>query len=52
VAAVRDRDALRSAADRGVAELGRLDIVSANAAITSVQEVFSRKPAFPASPRV
>jgi SDR family mycofactocin-dependent oxidoreductase len=38
VADVRDADAMRAAADRGVAELGRLDIVSANAAITSVQK--------------
>ena len=30
---VRDADALRAAADRGVAELGRLDIVCANAGI-------------------
>jgi (+)-trans-carveol dehydrogenase len=38
VADVRDRDALRSAVDKGAAELGRLDIVAANAAITSVQK--------------
>jgi SDR family mycofactocin-dependent oxidoreductase len=38
VADVRDRDALKEAVDRAVAELGRLDIVSANAAITSVQK--------------
>jgi SDR family mycofactocin-dependent oxidoreductase len=32
---VRDGDAVRAAVDRGVAELGRLDIVVANAGITS-----------------
>jgi (+)-trans-carveol dehydrogenase len=35
-AAVRDSGALKGAVDRGVAELGRLDIVSANAGISSV----------------
>jgi (+)-trans-carveol dehydrogenase len=38
VADVRDRNALQDAVDRGVAELGRLDIVSANAAIATVQK--------------
>jgi SDR family mycofactocin-dependent oxidoreductase len=38
VADVRDADALRAAADGAVAELGRLDVVSANAAIASVQK--------------
>lgn len=38
VADVRDQQALQHAVDHGVAELGRLDIVSANAAITSVQK--------------
>jgi (+)-trans-carveol dehydrogenase len=38
VADVRDVAALRAAVDRGVDQLGRLDIVSANAAITSVQK--------------
>jgi (+)-trans-carveol dehydrogenase len=33
---VRDFSALKAAVDQGVAELGRLDIVSANAGITSV----------------
>jgi len=32
---VRDRDALKRAVDDGVAELGRLDIVSANAGIST-----------------
>lgn len=36
VADVRDAGSLRRAADTGVAELGRLDIVSANAAISTV----------------
>lgn len=36
---VRDRDALRVAVDDGVGELGRLDIVCANAAVTSEQRV-------------
>src|SRR5712691_1840989 len=35
VADVRDYDALKQALDEGVARLGRLDIVSANAGITS-----------------
>jgi len=35
VADVRDYDALKQALDEGVAQLGRLDIVSANAGITS-----------------
>jgi (+)-trans-carveol dehydrogenase len=35
VADVRDYDALKEALDDGVARLGRLDIVSANAGITS-----------------
>ena len=35
VADVRDYDALKEALDEGVAQLGRLDIVSANAGITS-----------------
>src|ERR1700751_5784771 len=35
VADVRDYDALKEALDDGVAQLGRLDIVSANAGITS-----------------
>lgn len=35
---LRDAAGLRAAVDRGVSELGRLDIVSANAAITSVQK--------------
>jgi SDR family mycofactocin-dependent oxidoreductase len=35
VADVRDYDALKDALDAGVAQLGRLDIVSANAGITS-----------------
>jgi len=35
---VRDADALKKAADDGVAELGRLDIVSANAGIATAQE--------------
>jgi SDR family mycofactocin-dependent oxidoreductase len=35
---VRDADGLRAAIDRGVSQLGRLDIVCANAAITSVQK--------------
>jgi (+)-trans-carveol dehydrogenase len=35
IADVRDHNALRSAIDGGVAELGRLDIVSANAGIVS-----------------
>ena len=34
---VRDRDALRTAIDQGVAELGRLDVVVANAGICTVQ---------------
>ncbi|HEY3629648.1 MAG TPA: mycofactocin-coupled SDR family oxidoreductase [Jatrophihabitantaceae bacterium] len=34
---VRDRDALKKAVDDGVAQLGRLDIVSANAGICTVQ---------------
>ncbi|NLU83647.1 mycofactocin-coupled SDR family oxidoreductase [Rhodococcus sp. HNM0569] len=34
---VRDRDALRAVVDEGVARFGRLDIVSANASICSVQ---------------
>jgi SDR family mycofactocin-dependent oxidoreductase len=34
---VRDREALAAAVDQGVAELGRLDIVSANASICTVQ---------------
>ena len=38
VADVRDADALRAAVGGAVAELGRLDIVSANAAIASVQK--------------
>jgi SDR family mycofactocin-dependent oxidoreductase len=38
VADVRDAAGLQAAIDRGVGELGRLDIVSANAAITSVQK--------------
>jgi SDR family mycofactocin-dependent oxidoreductase len=38
VADVRDRATLQDAVDAGVAELGRLDIVSANAAVTSVQK--------------
>src|SRR5690606_24128676 len=33
---VRDHDALKAAVDRGVAELGRLDIVAANAGISSM----------------
>ena len=32
---MRDYDGLKAALDRGVAELGRLDIVSANAGIVS-----------------
>jgi (+)-trans-carveol dehydrogenase len=35
VADVRDSEALKEALDDGVAQLGRLDIVSANAGITS-----------------
>src|SRR2546421_12580791 len=35
VADVRDYDALKQALDEGAAQLGRLDIVSANAGITS-----------------
>jgi SDR family mycofactocin-dependent oxidoreductase len=34
---VRDRDALRAAVDHGVAELGRLDVVVANAGIVTFQ---------------
>lgn len=33
---VRDHDALKAAVDQGVAELGRLDIVAANAGISSI----------------
>jgi SDR family mycofactocin-dependent oxidoreductase len=35
---VRDADALKKAVDDGVAELGKLDIVSANAGICTIQE--------------
>ena len=37
VADVRDADALKTAVDDGVAQLGRLDIVSANAGICTIQ---------------
>jgi SDR family mycofactocin-dependent oxidoreductase len=37
VADVRDPDGLAAAVEAGVAELGRLDIVAANASVTSVQ---------------
>ena len=37
VADVRDADALKAAVDDGVAQLGRLDIVSANAGICTIQ---------------
>jgi SDR family mycofactocin-dependent oxidoreductase len=35
---IRDLDALTAAVDQGVAELGKLDIVSANAGICSIQD--------------
>jgi len=38
VADVRDGAGLQAAVDQGVSEFGRLDIVSANAAVTSVQK--------------
>ena len=37
VADVRDAGALKAAVDDGVAQLGRLDIVSANAGICTIQ---------------
>ena len=39
---VRDYGALQAALDAGVAELGRLDIVSANAGISSVGRAWTR----------
>jgi (+)-trans-carveol dehydrogenase len=47
VADVRDREALRAAVDVGVAELGRLDVVAANAGIVNLP-----KPAVELEPRL